>query len=150
MPSLDIFRKLHHICLVVTDLKRAIAAYESMGIGPWSPFPPLTAFRHDLRVPDPEAFLQLKYAYATLDNVQLQLCEPGPGDTPQRRFLDTRGEGVFHLGFDVPDCDRAEAAGVQAGLGVLMHGRKPDGSGFTYFDTAGRGVGVTLEIRAAR
>jgi hypothetical protein len=30
-----------------------------------------------------------------------------------------------------------------------MHGRKVDRSGFTYFDTAGSGAGVTLEIRAA-
>ncbi|HVR54483.1 MAG TPA: hypothetical protein VMS38_32475 [Pseudorhodoferax sp.] len=66
MPALDIFRKLHHISLVVADLERSIAAYTAMGIGPWSAFPPLTAFRHDLRVPDTEAFLQLRYAYAAL------------------------------------------------------------------------------------
>lgn len=150
MTSLNIFRKLHHICIIVSDLEQSIAAYESMGIGHWTPLPSLAAFQHDLLVPDTKAFLQLRYAYATLDNVQVQLCQPGPGETPQRRFLETRGEGVFHLGFDVPDCDGAEQAAVQAGLRVLMHGRKPDGSGFTYFDTATSGAGVTLEVRAAR
>lgn len=146
---MDIFRSLHHICIVVRDLEKSKAYYESVGIGPWRPFPSLEPFRHDLDVPDADAFMQLKYSYAALDNVQIQLCEPPPGNTLQRRFLDERGEGVFHLGFDVANCDAGERAGVAAGLAVLMHGRKPDGSGFTYFDTARDGAGVTLEIRAA-
>lgn len=149
MHALNIFRSLHHVCIVVANLDSAIDYYQSLGIGPWKPFPSLTAFRKELIAPDPEAFLQLKYAYAELDNVQLQLCQPPQGNTPQRRFLEERGEGVFHLGFDVPDCDEAEQSAVGAGLQVLMHGRKPDGSGFTYFQTAAT-AGVTLEIRSAR
>ncbi len=143
------FKSLHHVCIVVHDLQKAQSYYESLGVGPWQPFPSLEPFRHDLKVPDSEAFMQLKYSFANLDNVQIQLCEPPPGNTPQRKFLEERGEGVFHLGFTVPDCDAGERAGQAAGLDVLMHGRKPDGSGFTYFDTAARGAGVTLEIRAA-
>lgn len=149
MPPLPLFKNLHHICIVVRDLDKAIAFYESAGVGPWHPFPSLEPFRHDLKTPDNEAFLQLKYAFASLDNVQIQLCEPPEGATPQRQFLDRFGEGVFHLGFSVADCDVGERQGTEAGLEVLMHGRKPDGSGFTYFDTAGKGAGVTLEIRAA-
>jgi len=149
MSPLPIFRQLHHVCLVVRDLDRSIAYYESMGIGPWTPFPSLEPFRHDLVTPDNEAFLRLRYAFAALENVQIQLCQPDEGDTPQRRFLERSGEGVFHLGFTVEDCGAAERLAREAGLGVLMHGRKPDGSGFTYFDTADRGAGVTLEVRAA-
>lgn len=149
MTNLPLFKNLHHVCIVVRDLEKAIAFYESVGIGPWSPFPSLEPFRHDLKTPDNEAFLQLRYAFASLDNAQIQLCEPPEGDTPQRRFLDQVGEGVFHLGFTVDDCDQAERLGTDAGLEVLMHGRKPDGSGFTYFDTAAKGASVTLEIRAA-
>ncbi len=46
----------------------------------------------------------LRYRCVNLENFQLQLCEPPEGDTPQRRFLETHGEGVFHLGFTVPNC----------------------------------------------
>jgi len=145
---MNIFRNLHHICIVVRDLEKSKAYYESAGIGPWQPFPSLDAFRHDLKVPDADAFVRLKYSYAVLDNVQIQLCEPPEGNTLQRRFLEERGEGVFHLGFTVENCDAGERDGVAAGLAVLMHGRKADGSGFTYFDTASQGAGVTLEIRA--
>lgn len=148
MNQLDVFRSLHHVCLVVHDLDEVAAYYESIGIGPWHDYPPLAAYLHELRGPDPQAFLQLRYRYADLENVQLQLCQPGPGDTPQRRFLDSRGPGVYHLGFGVDDCDRAESAALAAGLRVASHGRREDGSGFTYFDTAA--AGVVLEVRATQ
>jgi catechol 2,3-dioxygenase-like lactoylglutathione lyase family enzyme len=144
----DVFRSLHHVCVVVPDLDAATAYYESIGIGPWRDYPPLQPYLHDLRGTDPDAFLELRYRVADLDNLQLQLCEPGPGDTPQRRFLDSTGAGVYHLGFDVHDCDAAEAQAVAAGLRVKSSGRRPDGSGFTYFDTAAE-AGVVLEVRAA-
>jgi catechol 2,3-dioxygenase-like lactoylglutathione lyase family enzyme len=136
------FAKLHHVCVVVHDIDAAQAFYESVGIGPWIDYPPLAEYT-ELDVPDPEGFRALKYRYAWVGEQQWQLCQPGPGDTPQRRFLEARGEGVFHVGFEVPDADAAER---QAGVPPLMRGRRENGSGFTYFDTANR-AGVILEIR---
>jgi methylmalonyl-CoA/ethylmalonyl-CoA epimerase len=101
------FRRLHHICLVVHDIDAAVAYYEGLGIGPWQDYPPLSQYT-DVNVPNPEAFAQLKYCFADLDNVQIQLCEPPQLDCAQRRFLDTRGEGVFHIGFE-SDLDTATA-----------------------------------------
>ena len=57
-----------------------------------------------------------------------------------------KGEGVYHLGFEVADCDAGEAYGREHGLDVIARGRRADRSGFTYFDTR-EGAGVTLEIR---
>jgi methylmalonyl-CoA/ethylmalonyl-CoA epimerase len=140
------FHALHHICLVVHDMDRAQRYYESVGIGPWREYPPLTEYT-ELDVPDREAFLAMRYRVADLDNVQLQLCQPPERDCPQRRFLDTHGEGVFHLGFEHELADgTAQAAAL--GLDVLMRGRRPDGSGFAYFDTA-QDAAVVLEIRAS-
>jgi catechol 2,3-dioxygenase-like lactoylglutathione lyase family enzyme len=136
------FTKLHHLCVVVHDIDRAQAFYESVGIGPWHDYPPLREYT-ELDVPDPDGFRALQYRYAWIGEHQLQLCQPGPEPTPQRRFLDERGEGVFHVGFEVPDADAAEAQ-VQAPS--LMRGRRTNGSGFTYFDTAEQ-AGVVLEIR---
>ena len=136
------FSRLHHICVVVHDIDRAQAFYESVGIGPWHDYPPLHEYT-ELDMPDPDGFRGLKYRYAWIGEQQIQLCQPGPEPTPQRRFLDEHGEGVFHVGFEVPDADAAEAQ-VQAP--PLMRGRRENGSGFTYFDTAGQ-AGVVLEIR---
>lgn len=148
MSKLDIFRKLHHVCIVVKDIGAAVAYYESVGVGPWTDFPPLDAFK--LEGYERESFLKLKYKFANLDNIQLQLCQPGEGDTPQRRFLERHGEGVFHLGFAVADVDAAEASAVSTGVQILGRGRLPDGSGFSYFDTAEAGAGVNLQVRARK
>lgn len=138
------FRQLHHICLVVHDIDKTQAYYESIGIGPWQAYPPLTEFS-DLDVPNPDAFVQMQYRVVNLDNIQLQLCQPPALDCPQRRFLDTRGEGVFHLGFE-HDVDDAIAQGNELGLTVQMRGQRPDRSGFVYFDTADDAA-VVLETR---
>ena len=138
------FHHLHHVCLVVHDIDRTQAYYESVGVGPWREYPPLTEYT-DLDVPNPEAFLAMRYRVADLDNVQLQLCQPPELDCPQRRFLDEHGEGVFHLGFEHGLDDAIAQAGA-AGVDVLMRGQRPDGSGFVYFDTAD-GAGVVLESR---
>ena len=136
------FSKLHHLCIVVHDIDRAQRYYESVGIGPWHDYPPLHEYT-ELDMPDPDGFRALKYRYTHIGDQQLQLCEPGPEPTPQRHFLDTHGEGVFHIGFEVDDANTAEAT-VQAP--ILMRGRRNNGSGFTYFDTAPQ-AGVVLEIR---
>ncbi len=141
------FSRVHHLCLVVADIARAVRFYESIGVGPWQDYPPLEQYT-DLDVPDRQGFLDLTYKYADTDSVQLQLVQPGAGDSPQKRFLESKGEGVFHVGFSVPDVDEGAARAAGLGLDVLMQGRRPDGSGFTYFDTAPQ-AGVVLEIRSS-
>jgi methylmalonyl-CoA/ethylmalonyl-CoA epimerase len=139
------FHTIHHICIAVEDIDRAIAFYESIGIGPWHDYPPLTAF-DDLDVPSVDGFHKLVYRWAMIGDLQLQLVEPGPEPTPQREFLDAKGPGVYHLGFVVEDADRAERDVESLGVRAKMRGRRPNGSGFTYFDTRSQ-AGVTLEIR---
>jgi methylmalonyl-CoA/ethylmalonyl-CoA epimerase len=142
----DLFVTLHHICIVVHDIDKAQAHYEAMGIGPWAAYPPLTEYQ-ELEVPSKAGFLSLKYRICNLPNVQFQLCEPGDEPSPQRLHLDRKGEGVFHIGFEVPDADAAEADAKARGIPVLMRGRRTNRTGFTYYDSADS-VGVTLLTRA--
>jgi catechol 2,3-dioxygenase-like lactoylglutathione lyase family enzyme len=139
------FRTLHHVCIVVHDMARALAYYEGLGIGPWYDYPKGEAYVA-FDVPNPQASKAMRYKCADLDNVQLQLCEPPRMDCPQRRFLDAHGEGVYHLGFEVPDLGIAKAAMHAVGVAATASGERADGSGFAYFDTRG-GAGVTLEVR---
>jgi catechol 2,3-dioxygenase-like lactoylglutathione lyase family enzyme len=141
-----LFDKLHHICIVVHDIDKTQACYESIGIGPWVPYPPLTEYE-ELEVPSQAGFLSLKYRICNLPNVQFQLCEPGAEPSPQRTHLDRHGEGVFHIGFEVPDADAAEAQARGLGLPVLMRGRRVNRTGFTYYDSAEQ-AGVNLLTRA--
>lgn len=139
------FKNLHHICIVVHDLERAVAYYETLGVGPWFDYPKGSAYL-EFEVPNRAASDAMRYKCVDLDNVQIQLCQPSELDSPQRRFLDEHGEGVYHLGFEVPDRDAAEADARALGLGVTARGRRIDGSGFAYFDTRAQ-AGVVLEIR---
>ena len=135
----------HHVCIVVHDLERAVRYYESLGMGPWQDYPKGGRYV-EFEVPNREASDAMRYKCLDLANVQIQLCQPMEGDSPQRRFLEQHGEGVYHLGFEVPDRDAAEAQGRALGLGVTARGKREDGSGFAYFDTRA-GAGVVLEIR---
>ncbi|MCE2563304.1 VOC family protein [Komagataeibacter sp. FNDCF1] len=136
------FGNLHHVCIVVHDIDTTQAYYESIGIGPWTSYPPLEEYTQ-LDVPDRNGFLAMQYRVCNLPNIQIQLCQPNDDPTPQRIHLDTKGEGVFHMGFEVPDADAAEAA---SDLPVLMRGRRENGTGFTYYDTAEK-AGVVLLTR---
>jgi catechol 2,3-dioxygenase-like lactoylglutathione lyase family enzyme len=140
------FNKLHHVCIVVADIDKAQAWYESIGIGPWTAYPPLREYT-TLAVPSAEAFHAMAYRVCDLPGVQLQLCQPPDAPCPQRDFLDRTGGGVFHLGFEVPDADTGERAAAAAGMPVLAKGRRDNGTGFTYYDTAAD-AGVVLLTRA--
>lgn len=141
-----VLNKLHHICLVVHNIDKTQAYYESIGIGPWTAYPPLSEYA-ELQVPHRDGFLNLQYRICNLPNVQLQLCQPSAEPSPQRLHLDAKGEGVFHVGFEVADADSAEEDAKAHGLTVLMRGRRVNRSGFTYYDT-GREAAVNLLTRA--
>lgn len=145
-PTEGPFEILHHLCLVVRDLEATLAYFESIGLGPWHDYPPLDEYV-DLAVPNEADFKRLEFKWTQAGPIQLQVVAPPPGDTEHRRFLETRGEGVFHLGFVVDDIDAGEEAALARGLAPLMRGRRANGSGFTYFRTADAGAGVTLALR---
>jgi len=139
------FKKLHHLCIVVHNLEEKQAYYESLGIGPWFDYPKGVPYV-EFDVPNEQASKAMRYKCVNLDNIQIQLCEPGEHDSPQSRFLREHGEGVYHLGFEVADMDVAEHQGVALGLEVIARGRRGDGSGFCYYDTR-QAAGTVLEIR---
>jgi catechol 2,3-dioxygenase-like lactoylglutathione lyase family enzyme len=139
------FHTLHHLCIVVHDLEKTVAYYETLGVGPWFDYPKSSPYVQ-FEVPNRAASDEMRYKCVDLDNVQIQICQPSRLDSPQRRFLDEHGEGVYHLGFEVPDCDAAEQQAGELGLAVTARGRRADGTGFTYFDTR-RQAATVLEIR---
>jgi hypothetical protein len=69
---------------------------------------------------------------------QIELVEPVAGPSIYEAWLDTRGEGLHHLGFWVDSLEAAVASMARAGYGVLQsgagYGLDGDG-GYAYFDT---------------
>lgn len=139
------FSDLHHIAIVVKDISEAVRFYESIGIGPFVDYPPMKEYVK-ISVPDEEGFYDLTIKCAQIGPVQLQLIQPGKGESLYKNFLREKGEGVYHLGFVVDDIEEAEVLVKEMGLHVISSGRRENGSGFTYLDTAKKGA-LTLLIR---
>ena len=148
MKTNDAFSKPHHICIVVKDIEKTKSYYESIGVGPWVDYPPLVEYTK-LNVMDEKGFFDTRFVYTHIGNLQLQLAQPGEGKTIYKDFLETKGEGVFHIGFEVDDVDAAENQLTDNGMKVLASGRRDDGSGFTYLDTREQ-AGVTLLVRQTK
>lgn len=139
------FAQLHHISIVVRDIDATAKFYESIGIGPFKSYPPIQEYVK-IDVPDKEGFYNLTIKCAQIGPVELQLIQPGKGQSLYRDFLEKKGEGVYHLGFVVEDIETSDAEVKAIGLDVISSGRRKNGSGFSYLDTADK-AGVTLLIR---
>ena len=144
----DPFRKPHHICIVVKDIEKTKDYYESIGIGPWQDYPPLIEYSK-LNVIDEKGFFACRFVYTNIGDLQLQLVQPGDGKTIYKEFLEEKGEGVFHIGFEVDDIDTADKRLGDNGLKILASGRREDESGFSYYDTR-QDAGVTLLVRQTK
>ncbi len=96
-----------------------------------------------------KAFSTLDFVYTHIGNLQLQLAQPGEGKTIYKDFLETKGEGVFHIGFEVDDIDTVDKQLTNNGMKILASGRRDDGSGFSYLDTR-QHAGVTLLVRQTK
>lgn len=142
------FSKPHHICIVVKDIEKTKSYYESIGIGPWVDYPPLVEYTK-LNVIDEKGFFDTRFVYTHIGNLQLQLAQPGEGKTIYKDFLETKGEGVFHIGFEVDDVEAVEKQLTEDEMKVLASGRRDDGSGFSYLDTREQ-AGVTLLVRQTK
>jgi len=139
------FAQIHHISVVVRDIDAAVTFYESIGIGPFKSYPPIKEYVK-IDVPDKKGFYNLTIKCAQIGAVELQLIQPGAGQSLYKDFLDKKGEGVYHLGFVVDDIEKSGVEVKAMGLGVISSGRRENGSGFSYLDTVDK-AGVTLLIR---
>jgi hypothetical protein len=130
------------VCIVVRDLEKTIKQLNSLwNVGP---------FRFlDMDLPDAtlrgkKTRLRAKLAFAQVGPVELELIQPGEGESTYSEFLRDKGEGVHHLKIPVSDIksevDRLEKRGIE----VLQSGNTPDVS-FAYMDTEGI-AGVILEV----
>lgn len=109
---------ISQIGVVVKNVEKTAAFYSSaFGIGPftiyeWSP---------DRHWNDEKpSHLRLRMGKVMWDNVELELIEPLEGISDHRSFLETHGEGLHHLGFNVPNYEEVFEKFLREGFRPLM------------------------------
>ena len=89
---------------------------------------------------------QVKLTFFNLGQVVLELLQPVSPGTSWQEFLDTKGEGVQHLGFTVVDEVKASRELEKEGYPVFHRGRYDSDDGtYIYHDTQ-EALGVVIEL----
>ena len=132
--------------MVVRDARKTAREYENYGVGPFveEDFPSVDATMYGRPVNFKNRTLM-----ANIGGWELELIQILEGKTIFQEFLDTRGEGIHHLGLYVDDYDAEMAKWKEKGIEVLMESKcpppYPEGSRYAYLDTE-RLFGVVMEI----
>ncbi len=85
-----------------------------------------------------------KLAFIQLKNITLELIEPDGNPSTWREFLDTRGEGVHHIAFEVKGMDKQIALLAGKGMPLVQKGDY-EGGRYAYIDGAA-GLGLIIEL----
>ena len=90
---------------------------------------------------------RVKQAFFNFDNISLELLEPVGGPSTWKDFLDSNGEGVHHIAFEIKGMDDQIARMQGRGINLIQQGRWTNGSGgrYAYFDSNDN-LAVILEL----
>lgn len=134
--------------MVVRDARlRADQLSKLFGIGPFIEelYPGISATVHG----KPAEFKMLSLTADMGPLLELELCQVLEGRPIHQEFLETRGEGLHHIGLYVKDFRQEIKKWEAKGIGVLQWSynppQYPEGSGYAYMDTE-KLVGVIIEI----
>jgi 4-hydroxyphenylpyruvate dioxygenase-like putative hemolysin len=88
---------------------------------------------------------QLRNAVARFGSVEFELIQPVENAVLQEDFLESRGEGINHIGFKVDDFDKVSDKLREKGFDAILYRHRSTGNKAAYFDTNKVG-GVIVEI----
>jgi len=141
IPRASPFFHVTHLGILVSDIHRALTAYQRIFGGP---VPRVRHFTPPF-APTPQSHGHGAVHLATCEqpNVAVQFCEPS-GENPFGRFLEAGGNGVFALDFNVGErlpevVTRLQALGGQ----VILEGPKADYALVQMPGEAGFSVGLS-------
>jgi hypothetical protein len=118
------FRTAIQIGVVVRDLDRSMEALSKVfGIGPFRVVDCPAEGREDQQFCHGEPCrYRTRQAFADLGTVELELIEPVEGRTIWAEFLATRGPGIHHIRFNVPDEGAVSGYLATHGIGKTQEG----------------------------
>jgi len=135
---------VQQVCIVVKDIDRAIEYYTStFGMGP---FRISDVDMEGVLLRGKPISTRIKVAFAESGPLQIELIQPVEGKNIYTEFLDSKGEGLHHLAFQVNDLDAMLAKLAKEGIEPTFHKSYPElGIAFAYLNTDRIG-GVIFEL----
>ena len=96
--------EIHQVGLVVKDVDKTAEFLSSLGIGPWGPLHGKRFINRKVRgVPCDH---KVKVNVAQIGPLQIELIQHLEGECIQKEFLESKGEGINHLGIFVKDISK--------------------------------------------
>jgi len=137
--------ELYQIGVVVRNIEQGMANYRNLlGLGPFMRIDT----HYQGRYREWTGTIANKNAFCRWGKLYLEMIEPGLGQSNAKEWLDTRGEGIFHLGYATDHLDQ-RPEGVEVcfeTLSTLTHDQRP---AVIHLDTVDRlGYFVELSDRA--
>ena len=98
--------RIDHIAIAVKSVNEALKDYQSV----------LNIDRLELEVVPNE---KVKVAMLELEDTRIELMEPTSADSPIKKFLDERGEGIHHIAITADDIEKDVAKASEKGMKML-------------------------------
>jgi methylmalonyl-CoA/ethylmalonyl-CoA epimerase len=89
---------------------------------------------------------QVKLTFFNLGQVVIELLQPISEGTSWKEFLDTKGEGVQHLGFQVVDPEKTSKELEREGYPIIHQGRYDSDDGTYIYHETLDALGVVIEL----
>lgn len=131
--------------VVVKDIEKSARSYSQVlgvPVPSWELTDPVEK-AHTLYLGQPST-ARAKLAFIQLPNIVVELIEPVGGPSTWRDFLETKGEGVHHIAFEVKDMEKRLAELKAKGVTLIQRGDYTGGR-YCYVDATAQ-IGLILEL----
>lgn len=126
-------KKVNHVAIAVKNIDEGLKVFENL-LGHKA--------AHVKEVPDQK----VKTAMIQVGDVEIELIEPTAPDTGVAKFLDSRGEGVHHICFEVDDIDKELQAMAAKGVETIDKKGRMGAAGKIGFLHPKSAKGVLIEL----
>ena len=139
---------ISQVGVVVRNMEEAVKFYSSaFGVGPFTVYEFVPDKFWHMEEP---AYQKNVMGKAQWGDIELELIQPLEGKSIHKEFLDVHGEGIQHLGFNVPNYDEMFNQFIKEGFKPMLRAESfvPTYNGYLkacYFDTRKVG-GILVEI----
>lgn len=124
--------KFLHLGVVVRDLDKTVEYFQSIG-----------ADTSQLEHIHPVSKNRIRFIQ--LGSLPLELIQPAEGKTPARDFLNKRGQGMFHVAFNVEGFNKEKAKMLEKGALIVLSAQRPEGD-LAYFEPPEAGSNIIMEL----